>query len=375
MGFFSGQVAPPVTLEQVEEGKIPRDQYDRPLIRPPGGGELIAYNRASSYGNKIEDMSNIEKWGKRQMIRGVTIDLDQWREEWKATGGNPTSSAIVHRVPHGAARTRGGEISTRDKKTLDALVLQADEAVGSQDKAALGTDIHYGTEVADLATMEDIAIGKAVSLVDLGDHLTELSPFLRERATAYWKFCRENGLRMTSVERFGVEDQNLVAGTWDRTGQVRGWPFPDRQRILDVKTSGTMDFAGIGFAVQLAEYAHMDEYDGATETRTPHENMDLELALIIHVSRESEGGVSLHPVDIKMGWQYANLARQVIEARRAGTKLVAKDDIQISNVSLADMIVGAGSAAELSDLWNRTGKKWWSFHKNLASQRAAELRS
>ena len=323
MSFFTDQIQ---SREAEEEGKVPRDRWDRPLILlPDGSGKSAPYARASSFGGIIEDKTNLEKWGKRQMIRGVAID-----------------PSIIDRVPQGPARERGGEISRTDKKILDRLVDQADAAVGSSDKAELGTAIHLGTE-----------------LVDLGGDLTGVSPLVRERATAYWHFCQEYGLKMTSVETFGVEDTHRVAGTWDRTGTV-AW---DRgiQRILDVKTSSTMAFAGIGFAVQLAEYAHMFAYDPTTGARTPHETMHMGEAYIIHVSREQGGPVELFRVDIEMGWRHAGLVAAVKAARAEGKRAIDEVD------ALAVQIEMAQSRAELHELWAQTGASWTGQHKALAT--------
>lgn len=334
-GFFAGQnkPAPLATKEMEEEGKIPRDRWDRPMIWLPDGSKRVAYARASSYGGQLEDKSALEKWGKRQMLRGAAI--------------NPS---IIERVPQGPARERGGEVGYQDKKTLDRLVEQADEAVGSQDKAALGTAIHYGTEV-----------------VDLGGSLADLTPLVRNRADAYYRACREAGLVMTSVEQFGVEDVNQVAGTWDRLGYVPFWPGKI-QRVLDVKTSGSMDFAGIGFAVQLAEYTRMKRYDPETGERVPHETMDLDNAIIIHVDREMDGPVTLHKVDVAAGWRYSQLAREVILARRVGTKV-------ITDIDELDIVIGAaGSLEELHEAFETTGAGWDAKHRELASMVAARLR-
>lgn len=334
-GFFAGQnrPAPVATKEMEEEGKIPRDNWNRPMIWLPDMSRRVAYARASSYGGQLEDKSALEKWGKRQMLRGAAID-----------------PSIIERVPQGPARQRGGEPAYQDKKTLDRLVEQADEAVGSQDKAALGTAIHYGTEV-----------------VDLGGSLENLTPLVRNRADAYYRACREAGLVMTSVEQFGVEDINQVAGTWDRLGYVPFWPGKI-QRVLDVKTSGSMDFAGIGFQVQLAEYAHMKRYDPETGDRVPHETMDLEQAVIIHVDREMDGPVSLHRVDIAAGWRYSRLAREVILARRAGTKGITDID------ELYILIGAAGTVEELHEAFEATGAQWTTKHRELASTVSARLR-
>lgn len=331
MGFFKNEQARPITKEEVEEAKVPRDRWDRPLITPPDGGPRIPYARASSFGKVLEDTSNLDRWGKRQMIRGVAID-----------------PSILERVPQGPARQRGGELSRNDKKALDRLVDAADEAVGSQDKAAIGTAIHAATEA-----------------VDLGGDLSALTPHLRERANAYHAFCREWAIKVASVEVFGVEDVNRVAGTWDRTGTM-AWSR-EALSVLDIKTSSTMDYAGIGFAVQLAEYAHMFAYDPATEERTPHESMDLDVAWIIHVGREEGSPIELFRVDIAMGWRHANLVAAVRAARREGSRAISPVDENEAT------ILTAASVAELHEAFAVQGSSWTARHRALASERARAL--
>lgn len=354
--FFDAELVPlPTSLEEQANQEIPRDRYDRPLIWPVGTGpethakkDMRPYNRASSYGGQLEDKGALEKWGKRQMLRGAAIDVDRWRQEMAAVNRGEmrpelVRTSIIDRVPEGPARVRGGEPEFRDKKTLNQLVEQADEAVGSQDKAALGTAIHLATE-----------------LIDQGDDLSTLSPLLRNRADAYYKATREWGLEYTAIERFGVEDVNEVAGTTDRAGYIPFWGR-DKQRILDVKTSGSMDFAGIGFAVQLATYAHMAYYtpDGRREY---HENMDLERAMIIHVSREMGGPVEFFEVNIAAGWQFAHLAKMVLLARRVGGKAIN----EITELEVE--IMSAQSPQELTDLYNQSGNAWGPRERQAADQ-------
>ena len=187
--------------------------------------------------------------------------------------------------------------------------------MGSQDKAGLGTDIHAATEFIDRGdSLEDKLIG----------YDPERRELLIDRANAYHAVVKDYGLTFDSIEDFGVQDDLEVAGTWDRRGRVPFWR-DHSQVILDVKTSGSMDFAGIGFAVQLATYSRSCKYDFQTGERTPHDDMDLEKAMIIHVDREKGGPVELYPVDIETGWRYTNLVKDVIIARRVGKKAIDKD--------------------------------------------------
>jgi hypothetical protein len=285
--------------ESTVEGQVPRDQYDHPMIVPPPGvaprftsGKWAGYTpyaRASGFGGQIEDDTNLVKWQKRQVARGVGLMYEQGVLRLGPQGGLPLDP-----------REEPNEKWQKDR--WNELAKAAENAVGSYAKADRGTAIHYATE-----------------LIDKGDtaNFAALPADLRERGDAYFRFCREWGIQPTSVEVFGVEDEHEVAGTWDRTGYCAG-----RHRILDVKTSSTMDFAGIGFAVQLAEYAHASRYNLSTHERYPHEDMDLETAFIIHVGREEGSHVELVKVDIATGWRYAQTVNAVIQARRDGRKAI-----------------------------------------------------
>jgi hypothetical protein len=326
------------------EDEVPRDQWGRPLIKPPEGVEpyytsgknagYTPYHRASSFGKQIDDTFHLDLWIMRQVALGVAFD--------------PELPGLIRSV----GPTDPWDGSTIDlptkkdrKQRLDALVERAKEASGSNIKSALGTAIHEATE-----------------LIDLGYDLSGLDPHLRERAEAYWRFCREWGLRITSVEEFGVEDVNRVAGTWDRTG----YAF-ETHSILDVKTSGSMDFAGIVFAVQLATYAHATKYDIATQTRSPHEEMDLETGWIIHVDRELGGPVELFKVDIGTGWKYAWLVDQVKEAQKTGKNAIVRE----ADDEILKAIARATSLSELRGIFasNPTNAK----HADLARLVAPRL--
>lgn len=280
---------------------VPRNHNGWPMIRPlPGEGHLayksgvnaglVPYFRSSYYGGEIEDKHALVAWQKRQVARGVFLGFQRGTLRNGPNGGAPYNPEI-----------EPGE--SREKKAWDAVAERAEEEVGSYRWAKLGTAIHHATE-----------------LVDLGGDLSDLSPEVRERADAYWQARKRWGWTPTSVETFGVEDTNHVAGTWDRTM----W-FCGRHTIGDVKTSGSMDFAGIGFAVQLAEYSRMREYDPETGERRDREiPVDLEVGWIIHVDRNPGGPVELHRVDIAEGWRFASLVAQVLEARSVGRKAIGK---------------------------------------------------
>lgn len=339
-----------VTLEEEVEAKVERDRFDRPLIVQEDGSKL-PYSRASSYGGQLDDKTNVEKWAKRQIVRGVAIAL---------RGGK--APAFLDAVPERLFdpwEDQDGEKG--DKKMLDSLAERAQDMAGSNLKSQLGTDIHYATELIDLGESLDAG---------LRDFEPKRRQVLMERADAYYKKIQEYRIKWDSVETFGVQDDLQVAGTWDRRGSVPWWP-QHKQVIGDVKTSSTMDFAGITYAVQLATYAHMKAYDIATAARTPHEDMNEKWALIVHVERFMGGAVELYPVNIEWGWRHAELARAVILARREGSRkgpdaVIAKLDDREAQ------ILSASSIAELDEM-RPVIMSWPKWLRKIAERRWEEL--
>lgn len=339
--FFGG-----MTPQEAAEGSVPRDQWDRPLIIcPPGMHDdlkrnkdgLVAYHRASSFGKLLEDTTNLVKWQKRQVLMGG------------ARGGHDLNRRIL--AVGDPEEVRGQPQERGRKEALNRLVEEAEELAGSNLKSAMGTAIHGATE-----------------LIDLGESLAGLHPVLRERAQAYHRFCREQGIVVTSVEQFGVEDVHRVAGTWDRTGWQRG-----THKIVDVKTSTSMAFAGITFAVQLAEYSRMAAYDPKTGERTPHDPpVDLERGVIIHVDRNEGGPVELYDVDLTVGWEWARLVDMVKAAQKAGKASITPAE-ELDPIELA--IVGCTTRDGLGVVYGTTAgaTRWTDRHRELAQRRWEEL--
>lgn len=344
--FFQDNPVPYETLEDVVEAKVKRDQYDRPLILQPDGSEL-PYNRASSYGGKLDDKEKLYDWVNRQVLRGTAI-LQRQR---------PT---FLDGVPE-RLYDPWNDQEPREKDALNSMAEQAKDAAGSNLKSQLGTDIHYATELIDAGD-------------DLENKLSIFEPWrkdlLIERANAYYALVKDLGLKWDTIETFGVQDDHRVAGTWDRRGFVPWWP-EHKQTIGDVKTSGSMDFGGLSFGVQLAEYAHMCQYVIETGERIPHEGMNEKWALIIHVDRNKGGPVEAFRVNIEWGWRRAGLAREVIEARKEGKWKGDRAPIQrLDEREL--LILSQTSHAELLAL-KPTVDGWPAWLKKVASQRWQEL--
>jgi len=236
-----------------------RDRYGRYVI------EGRSWQRVTTLAKVLDDTSSLADWKSRMTAIGLTKRPD-----------------IFAQV---------ATCSTDDRKALNALCEQAKEAAGASVKANLGTAVHAMCEQVDLG------------LITL-DHVPEQ---WRADVAAYRSATA--GMAWTHVEAILVNRTVEVVGTTDRI----------YRRIADVKT-GSLDFAALGIAVQLACYANADEvYDPATDTLSPMPDVDKTTGLVIHLP-VGEGTCTLYEVDLTLGWRYAQLAAEVRDARNAGRR-------------------------------------------------------
>ena len=56
--------------------EITRDRYGRPMIVPPKGGAPIAYTRATTIANSLDDASALTAWKMRMAAIGLTSRPD-----------------------------------------------------------------------------------------------------------------------------------------------------------------------------------------------------------------------------------------------------------------------------------------------------------
>ncbi len=56
--------------------EIDRDRYGRPLVVPPSGGKPVAYTRATTIANSLDDASALVAWKMRMAAIGLTTRPD-----------------------------------------------------------------------------------------------------------------------------------------------------------------------------------------------------------------------------------------------------------------------------------------------------------
>lgn len=251
-----------------------RDQWGRPLIVPPKGGNPRGYRRASSFGAPLEDDTNLTKWKMRQVARGVT-----------------RSTALQAQVSRAELDLDADDVDTAKgaKRELDAITERAMDTVGSGDKATIGTALHHILE-----------------RVDLGLDPGFVPEQLRADVKAYQRLV-DGRFRALSVEEFVVEDEHQVAGTYDSVLELLrdevmrdGTIIPAGTVVVgDKKTSQSMDFAGPKFACQCREYAYGQPYDPEQGKRIdwPHTPPSRQWAAILHIPSE-HGHAQVYWVDL-----------------------------------------------------------------------------
>jgi hypothetical protein len=265
--------------------EVARDRYGRPLIIPRDGGKPVAYARASSFGDVLEDKTNLEKWKLRKVAKGVA--------------NNPHISLAVSAEPE------------ENKSALNKLTEMALDAAGGNRASMTGTSLHSLTEVIDRGQEPEFV--PAAYQADLA---------------AYREATKD--MQMVHIERFMVCDELGIAGTPDRWflefhgyevgEEVEPLHSGERGRTLrlgDLKTSTSdLKYQGSKFATQLAIYANSEFYDPATGDREPLPiNVDRATGVIFHMPAGG-GKCDLPEVDLVAGWEGVQLAVDVRKWRK-----------------------------------------------------------
>lgn len=260
--------------------EIPRDRWQRPLIRPLDGGELESYTRVSTLAKSLDDMNGLMSWCERKAVEGMVRRPDLLT---RAAGivalGNPDDSWEL-------------------KKQMNAVCKEAKEAAGASRGASSGTGFHALTEAIDR--------GMEPEFVPEAD---------RARLDDYRRAL--HGYKALEVELFVVNDELRAAGTFDRLLLC-----PDsRVRVADLKSGKSENAYPFATTVQISTYAHSMRYDPETGERSPlHAALDLSTGLLIHLP--PTGGCEVIPLDLDLGWEAAKTAVKV-----RGFRSLKADDI------------------------------------------------
>jgi hypothetical protein len=263
--------------------EIERDRYGRPLVIPPEGGKPIAYTRCTTYVDCLDDKFKLQQWQQRMVALGLA-KRDDLRLAFAAV-----ADELLEPEPSKSAKQRAQTICD-----------QAIEAAAGSAKATRGTALHSFTE-----------------RLDRGLPIEHVPAEFRADIDAYSRATQP--LAAVQIERFMVQDDLRIGGTPDRIVELDG-----RFYIADLKT-GSVDFAALKIAMQLAVYAHSKLYDIETGERSSIE-LDQSRAIVVHAPA-GQGRCELLWANIERGWEAVQLATRVRAARSSGRSLLAKANI------------------------------------------------
>lgn len=236
----------------------------------------IPYGSPSNFGKRIENTTNLVKWGERRVVLGI--------------GTDPELVALCGQLV-------GLDVDSDEYKELaDTIIIKAKDAAEAGLAADRGTFGH--------ALSEDFDEGRDwLVRLEAGEQLGLDAAVQAELVRVWREMLERNGLEVLVVEASVIDDHWRLAGTLDRivrttrelrfalvTGEVVTIPV-GTVLVLDIKSGRrkTDDRTGAviywqAYATQIASYAQSVPYDTATEQRGewPFE-ISQEHALIAHL--------------------------------------------------------------------------------------------
>jgi hypothetical protein len=227
------------------------------MVVPPKSKTAVAYTRATTIANSLDDASALVAWKMRMAALGLTTRQDLL-----------------------LAISAAGD----DKMAVNSYIEEAMEVAGASKAANIGTAIHAFTERLDLGQ-------------ELGHVPEQYMPDIEAYAQA------TSVLSKVYIEQFAVLDKYKIAGTPDRIVEYKGERF-----IADLKT-GRIDHPH-NISMQLAIYANGMPYYPDTASRGTWGDINKEKAIIIHLPAGT-GNCKLVFVDIKEGWKGVEFAMKV----------------------------------------------------------------
>lgn len=271
----------PSTLTTPAPTDFERDRWGRPLIVGLDG-KVRPYVRASAAAKTVEDTYNLEMWARRNVVFGMARDASL-AARVLAVGGDPSTW-------------------TPDERKAVNKIHEDAAAVALAHKAAdIGTAVHRLTEMADRGLQPVTGPYEA----DVNAYVDALIGAGLSTVPAY-------------VECRLVCDTLAMAGTADRLLRRADGSWV----VGDIKTGSSVDYGALGWAAQLAAYAHGSLYDVATGARVETPPLDRTVGIIIHLPAGS-GTCTLYELDLVAGFRAAQLANEIRQVRREARRWIA----------------------------------------------------
>jgi hypothetical protein len=305
---------------------------NRPMIIRPGKTKSEPYLRASEVHRLVEDKYGLNIW-QQDRIGKVVATNPALRAEWEKVDVEAKGQAFWER------------------KALRERTIRSYTAGRPYDRsaAAKGTRFHSITDKSDSGVLFDLDS-------DFADDLG-----------VYHHVLNKAGLTILASERFVVQDELGIAGTFDKLVYTE-LSTPDGVLagpvIADLKT-GKVKGKELDFGMQMAVYANSVYYDNGERTEF---SVNKKWGMIIHLPLGSNQA-ELFWVNINQCYEVVKAAIIVKEQR--APKMISAG--VIPGPTLEDKIASAPNKRTLVQLYNANKDIWVDHLTELANKRSAEL--
>ena len=281
----SNTVAEFLDLEPVTDFK--RDHWGRPLIAQTDGSKPVGYVRSSSAAKVVDDTYNLDMWARRNVVYGMAHSPDLVAQ-LLALGGAPQTW------------------DKGEKIVVNELAVEAQRVAKSHAAAEIGTAVHRMTERLDL--------GETFEAGPYSYDMEAYAGALRRAGVIIYPEWVECRMVCDPLKMAGTADR--IVGFTPQSDILQALSIPDGQvMIADLKTGTSVDFGALGFAAQLAAYAHGTLYDIENDVRVDTPDICKTHGLIIHLPA-GQGTCTLYLVDLVAGYAAAELANQIRDVRK-----------------------------------------------------------
>lgn len=251
---------------------IPVDRWNRYELPHPITGKLMHWTRMTTAADALEDKYGLIDYKSRMVAYGLAISPDLVNLAMSAENAD-------------------------DKDTLNDVIKQAEQRAAATRKANIGTTLH-----------------KLTQKVDRGDVGVRIPPEHRDRIIRYKTAVAQHQLKFPPelIEAIVCLPDLGLCGSTDRGAE---WPHSRERIIYDLKT-GSLDYAKVKIAQQLAGYANGEYvWDRQAKKWLPLPPFNREIALVMWLPAETDEEPKLYKVNIAEGWRILNQSMEVRQLR------------------------------------------------------------
>lgn len=315
-----------------EHGGFPLPPDRRPTRPPIKGGRYFLphpetgvsqrFTRVTTVTKILDDTTQLDKWQKRNVVKGLILRPDLARR----------------------ASTADGFV---EDHVLNQIAEDAEIAAGSKVSADLGTAVHAWLEYIDDGTLT----------------LQQIPEMFRPHAENYVRILAERSVTAvpSMIERIVWHPDGYV-GTLDRVYELADGTWC----LGDVKTSKTLKYGYLAYAMQLAFYRDAAFMLSEDCTRwEPMPELRDDFTLLAHVPSNAPDNAALVTFDLAAGRAAGAVATRVLHMRRQADKVIPYQHAtpipspeQALRHAAAYAVQTSQTPAELGNAWEQYQVVW-----------------